>query len=241
MNAAAEIIDAVRQVGATLRVEGQSLVASNASRIAPAIKAAIREHKPELIAALAKPVCKVCGAADDLWTLDTPAGDVLLHQECARFLRKPEPAEPSAAYEAVSAEPDGTGCRVEIVELPQAQRYRKVFGLLQLKPPALVPVERWQRCVEDGKRFFAKWGEQAEALGWTPADLFGLHTPPERPHPSYRRLSRYDCTGLIWLLEGRPVVALTAATAAIENPTGNITTTADILTGSPCCPRMPHD
>src|SRR6516165_6736196 len=66
-------------------------------------------------------------------------------------------------------------------------------------------------------------GSQAEALGWTTADLFGLHTPPERPHPSYRRLSRYDCTGLIWLLESRPVVALTDRTAAIENPTGSIT------------------
>ena len=29
------------------------------------------------------------------------------------------------------------------------------------------------------------------------ADLFGLHTPPAKPHPTYRRLSRYDCTGLI--------------------------------------------
>src|SRR6516165_11933935 len=109
---AAEIFSAVRQVGATLQVRGDSLVASNASRIAPAIKAAIREHKPELIAALAKPVCKVCGAADDLWTLDTPAGDVLVHQECARILPKSEAAdEPSLAYQEVSAEPDGPYCR----------------------------------------------------------------------------------------------------------------------------------
>jgi hypothetical protein len=50
--------------------------------------------------------------------------------------------------------------------------------------------------------------------------LFGLHTPPERPHPSYRRLSRYDETGLVWLLQGRPVVALTEATAAIQGSTG---------------------
>jgi hypothetical protein len=221
---AAEILNAVRHVGATLRVEGESLVASNASRIAPPIKAAIREHKPELIAALAKPVCKVCGAADDLWTLDAPAGDVLVHQGCARFLPKPEPAEPSAAYEAVSVEPDGTGCRVEIVELPQAQRYRKVFGILQLKAPALIDVARWRQCVEDGSKFLAVWDEQAEALGWSSADLFGLHEPPEQPHPSYQRLSRYDCTGLIWLLKGRPVVALMADTAAIENPaTGTIT------------------
>jgi hypothetical protein len=77
--------------------------------------------------------------------------------------------------------------------------------------------------VEDGRRFLARWGDQAGALGWTAEDLFGLHTPPERPHPSYRRLSRYDETGLIWLLQGREVVALTEATAAIQNATGAIT------------------
>jgi hypothetical protein len=53
--------------------------------------------------------------------------------------------------------------------------------------------------------------------------LFGLPRIPEKPAPNYRRLSRYDETRLIWLLKGRPVVALTEATAAIENPTGAIT------------------
>jgi hypothetical protein len=129
------------------------------------------------------------------------------------------------AYRATSVGPDGLGARVEIIELPQVQRYRRTFAHLQLKPPAMVDVARWQQAVEDGKRFLAKWGEQAEALRWTSADLFGLHTPPERPHPSYNRLSRYDATGLIWLLRGQPVVALTADTAAIEKPaTGSITT-----------------
>jgi hypothetical protein len=66
--------------------------------------------------------------------------------------------------------------------------------------------------------------EQAEALGWTAKHLFGLHKPPNRPHPSYSRLSRYDETGLIWLLGGREVVALTEATAAIQSSTGAITT-----------------
>src|SRR6516162_2022445 len=65
--------------------------------------------------------------------------------------------------------------------------------------------------------------EQAEALGWTAKHLFGLHKPPNRPHPSYSRLSRYDETGLIWLLGGREVVALTEATAAIQSSTGAIT------------------
>jgi hypothetical protein len=136
-----------------------------------------------------------------------------------------EPAEPTAAYRATSTGPDDVGCKLEIVELPQARTYRKTFGVLQLRPPALVPVERWRQCVQDGKRFLAKWGEQAEALGWTSADLFGLHQVPAKPAPSYSRLSRYDCTGLIWLLQGRAVVALTADTATIRNPaTGSLTT-----------------
>lgn len=121
------------------------------------------------------------------------------------------------------------GCKVEIVVLPQATRYRKVFAHLQLKPPALVPVGRWQQAVEDGKRFLAKWGEQAQALGWSSADLFGLHEIPAKPHPSYSRLSRYDATGLIWLLEGRPVVALTETAATIRNSsdTGATTTSTN--------------
>jgi hypothetical protein len=63
----------------------------------------------------------------------------------------------------------------------------------------------------------AKWGEQAQALGWTSADLFGLHTPPANPHPSYNRLSRYDTAGLCWLLQGRSVTVLTETAAMIEN------------------------
>ena len=82
---------------------------------------------------------------------------------------------------------------------------------------------RWQQTIEDGRRFLVRWGEQANALGWTARDLFGLHGVPDKPAPNYRRLSRYDETGLIWLLQGRPVVALTENTAAIENPTGSIT------------------
>jgi hypothetical protein len=165
--------------------------------------------------------CAVCGATSDLWHVDTTAGPILVHQECARFLPKCDPAEPSAAYEATSAQPDGTACNVTIVEIAvKGLRFRRTFAALQMKPPALVPVERWRQCVQDGGKFLAVWGEQAEALGWSSADLFGLHTPPANPHPSYWRLSRYDATGLVWLLQGREVVALTTDAALIRHPTG---------------------
>lgn len=153
----------------------------------------------------------------------TSSGPVLVHLECARFLPKGEPAEPSAGYVAASAGPEG-GCTVNIVEFARAQRYRRTFASLQTKAPALVPLERWRQCIKDRSHFLAKWGEQAESLGWTSADLFGLHTPPDRPHPSYNRLSRYDCTGLCWLLQGKTVIALTDSTASIRNPeTGAVT------------------
>jgi hypothetical protein len=159
------------------------------------------------------------------------AADAVAKNEKRRTLTNPQnlqnlhaPSVPTAAYQAVSVEPDGATCKVEIVELPAGGRYRKVFAVLQLKPPALIDIARRQ-CVQDGSKFLARWGEQAHALGWTSADLFGLHSPPANPHPSYRRLSRYDATGLCWLLEGREVVALTEATASIRNPdTGAITT-----------------
>jgi len=117
----------------------------------------------------------------------------------------------------------GSGTPVGHFGTPFPERYERVFRALEAGCPDLIPADRWQAAVEDGRRFLGRWGDQAEALGWTARDLFGLHIPPAKPHPSYARLSRYDETGLCWLLDGREVVALTEATAAIQNPTGAIT------------------
>jgi len=166
-------------------------------------------------------LCSVCRAGGDLWTLDTPTGPVTVHEECSRFLSKPEPAGPTAAYWAASSGPDGCGAEVTIVEIPATGlRYR-----LQLRPPAYVPEDRWRMAISDGRAFIRQWGEAAQRLGWDSRDLFGLHQPLERPHPSYNRLSRCDCTGLCWLLQGKEVIALTADTATIRNPAmGGLTT-----------------
>jgi hypothetical protein len=87
-----------------------------------------------------------------------------------------------------------------------------------------VEPDRRRQAMHDGRQFLTQWGEQAVALGWSSRELFGLHKPPTNPHPSYSRLSRYDCTGLCWLLRGCEVVALTDSTAAIRHPCGSITT-----------------
>jgi hypothetical protein len=93
---------------------------------------------------------------------------------------------------------------------------------LERRCPDHVPAERWQQCLIDAQRFLASWSDKAHALGWTADELFGLHEPPAKPRPTYSRLSRYDATGLCWLLQGRRVIALTDTTAAIENPSGAI-------------------
>jgi hypothetical protein len=102
-------------------------------------------------------------------------------------------------------------------------RFCRTFSALESRCPDLVPPARWQQAIKDGRAFLARWGRQAEALGWTARDLFGLHQPPTKPHPSYSRLSRYDETGLIWLLDGRRVVALSEDRAAIQSPSDNVT------------------
>jgi hypothetical protein len=95
--------------------------------------------------------------------------------------------------------------------------YGWVFEELRSGCTALVETDRWQQAVRDADCFLPKWGAQAHALGWTVRELFGLHPVAERPAPTFRRLSRYDSTGLIWLLQGRPVIALTETEAAIQS------------------------
>jgi hypothetical protein len=102
------------------------------------------------------------------------------------------------------------------------QPYGRVLAALHERCPDLVEQNRWQEAAADAVSFLAQWGEQAAALGWTARDLFGLADVPDRPAPNYQRLSRYDLTGLVWLLQGRRVVALTKETAAIETATGTV-------------------
>ena len=145
-----------------------------------------------------------------------------------------EPSKPSKPILPVVAHGDTTAergfegfegdrSRCFSVEQTPFRRLCRIFEHLESRCPDLVPHDRWQQAVQDSRRFLAQWGEQAEALGWTAKDLFGLAPVPTSPRPSYRRLSRYDETGLIWLLRGSQVLALSESTAAVESPTGAIT------------------
>jgi hypothetical protein len=100
--------------------------------------------------------------------------------------------------------------------------YASALAALRAHCPARVPEDRWHQAIVDAKAFTSEWGAQAQAFGWTKRELFGLPDVPDRPPPSYQRLSRYDQNGLVWLLRGRHVVELTKDKAVIETPTGTV-------------------
>jgi len=109
-----------------------------------------------------------------------------------------------------------------ILELLRSNPYGAAIEKLRSKCPAYIEIDRWQLAIQDADSFLAQWGTQAYLVGWTAKELFGLSPVPEKPKPNYLRLSRYDQTGLIWLLRGRPVIALTETTATIQIETGNL-------------------
>jgi len=85
------------------------------------------------------------------------------------------------------------------------------------RPPEGVPYDRWQTFVANAARFLAgPFAEPAAALGWTALDLFGCD--------SSRPFARIDHAGLLWLLNGVRLVALSANTATIKTRTGAVQT-----------------
>jgi hypothetical protein len=80
--------------------------------------------------------------------------------------------------------------------------------------PARAPCDmRWLQFIDDCGRFLdGGWADRAAALGWGPLDLFGC----DRDRP----IARIDHAGLLWLLNGRKLVALSQHTATIETATG---------------------
>jgi hypothetical protein len=87
--------------------------------------------------------------------------------------------------------------------------YAKAFAAIQANPPADVPCKRWDQFVNDAGLFLDRWVQAAERLGWTADELFGLH--PTAP------IARYDQMGLLWMLRGEQVIALTDNSARVSD------------------------
>jgi len=115
-------------------------------------------------------------------------------------------------------EPDGAAKAADRSKLEDKHARAWAEALARLdpnNPPHDVPLDRWQRFIEDCECFHRLgWANRAEALGWGPLDLFGCDR--ERP------LARYDHMGLLWIIQGRKLVALKAETATVDTLTGSL-------------------
>jgi TubC N-terminal docking domain len=135
-----------------------------------------------------------------LQELRTRKAEVIDHLQHARQsgLGEPAAAPPGAAAappnEAVAIWADG------------------VARLAATAPPRNYPEQAWQQLIVDAKRFLDGWAAQAAALGWPDWELFGCH----RRAP----WGRIQGMGLVLLLRGDEIAALTATEAAIRTRTG---------------------
>jgi hypothetical protein len=116
---------------------------------------------------------------------------------CSAFVEASEFEIDQAEREAIALELGG----VPII-------YASEFARLQAQPPAEVPHDRWHQFINDAGIFLDQRGREAERQGWTAEELFGLN--PDAP------MTRYDRMGLLWMLNGERVVALTATEARLS-------------------------
>jgi hypothetical protein len=81
-----------------------------------------------------------------------------------------------------------------------------------MPPPRHYPEPAWDQLILDAERFLDSWAAQAGAFGWQDWELFGCH----RGAP----WGRIQGMGLLLLLRGKELAALTESEAVIRTQTG---------------------
>jgi hypothetical protein len=89
---------------------------------------------------------------------------------------------------------------------------RGTARLRSMPPPRGYPERAWTELLADAEHFLERWGMQAARLGWQDWELFGCH----RRAPFHRIQGK----GLVLLLRGDAIAALTGTEAVIRTPTG---------------------
>ena len=89
-----------------------------------------------------------------------------------------------------------------------------VSKLLGTPPPEDMAPESWMLFLASCDAFMAgPWPGKAASMGWTAHNLFGCD--------NLKPVERVDRMGLLWLLRGGRIVALTSESAVIEMPSGS--------------------
>jgi hypothetical protein len=113
---------------------------------------------------------------------------------------------PQVAHAILLQVPDGV----------PAEWVQGIADLLVTPPHPDWPEAAWRILKEDALGFLNNWAAQAHALGWDALNLFAIHG--EAP------IARPDGMGLVPVLGGRPVVAITEDRAAIGAESGGTLT-----------------
>ena len=87
-----------------------------------------------------------------------------------------------------------------------------IARLREAPSPRSYPPQAWQQLILDAEGFLGRWGAQAARLDWPAWELFGCH----RLAP----FGRIQGMGLVLLLRGRELAALTGGEAVIRTATG---------------------
>lgn len=87
-----------------------------------------------------------------------------------------------------------------------------VARLAARPPPRDYPARAWEQLVGDAASFLGLWSVQAVALGWQGWELFGCHR-----HAPWGRIQGM---GLVLLLRGQELAALTGTAGVIRTATG---------------------
>ncbi len=152
---AAQAIELAHRHGVELEPRGELLHYRAAAQPPPEVLEALREHKPEIMAALATV----------------------------------SPSTPQEWLEGVS-------------------------GLRAMPAPEGMAPESWMLFLASCNAFMeGPWPGKAASLGWTAHNLFGCH--------ALKPVERVDRMGLLWLLGGGRIAALTSESATIEMPSGS--------------------
>ena len=102
--------------------------------------------------------------------------------------------------------------RVDARLIPPRGWIDGVARLADMMTPAKFPAERWTRAVADATTFLETFAPNAHQFGWQDWELFGCH----RQAPWHR----IQGLGLVPLLQGNTIVALTSSEAAVRTRTG---------------------
>ena len=106
----------------------------------------------------------------------------------------------------------GEGRAASLIEGDPQEWYAILAGLKERESPDWMSPDRWEMLLADAEHFLVRWSQTADAMGWTELDLYGAH--PTRP------ATRFDLMGLLVLLQGAEVIALSAESASFRRPSG---------------------